>query len=63
MCIPSIDKDTHGFDGQKERPYVLKDLEKYTKYSLRPFRRLAAFLPRQNCLHLTAMDFRVIFVF
>ena len=27
MCIPSIDKDTHGFDGQKERPYVLKDLE------------------------------------
>ena len=35
----------------------------YTKYSLRPFRRLAAFLPRQNCLHLTAMDFRVIFAF
>ena len=35
----------------------------YTKYSLRPFRRLTAFLPRQNCLHLTAMDFRVIFGF
>ena len=27
MCILSIDKDTHGFDWQKERPYVLKDLE------------------------------------
>ena len=26
MCIPSIDKDTHGFDGQKERPYILKGL-------------------------------------
>ncbi len=25
--IPSIDKDTHGFDGQKEHPYILKGLE------------------------------------
>ena len=24
--IPSIDKDTHGFDGQKEHPYILKGL-------------------------------------
>ena len=27
MCIPSIDKDTHGFDEAEKRPYVLKDLE------------------------------------
>ena len=26
VMLPSIDKDTHGFDGQKERPYILKDL-------------------------------------
>ena len=31
--IPSIDKDTHGFDGQKEHPYILKGLEIHKVFS------------------------------
>ena len=35
----------------------------YTKYCPRAFHCLNAFLLRQNCLHLTVMDFCAIFVF
>jgi hypothetical protein len=35
----------------------------YTLYSLRAFCHLDAFLLRQNCPHLSAMDIRVIFDF
>ena len=59
--IPSLDKGRHGFDGQKwahtsSSPLTIR------QYFLRAFPCLDTFLLRQNCLHLTGMDFRVIFV-
>ncbi len=44
-------------------PMLLQSPWQYTKYYLRAFHCLNAFLLRQNCLHLTVMDFRVIFGF
>ena len=43
------------------RPYFVKTLGNTAKYSLRVFPCLDTFLLRQNCLHLTAMNVRVIF--
>ena len=63
MCILSIDKDTHGFDGQKERPYVLKDLENTQSIPCGLFVVWPLFCLAKTALHLTAMDLRVIFAF
>ena len=61
--IPSIDKDTHGFDGQKERPYILKDLGNTQSIPCGLFVVWPPFCLGKTALHLTAMDFRVIFGF
>ena len=41
----------------RKTPMPLQSPCQYTKYCLRAFHCLNAFLIRQNCLHLTAMDF------
>ena len=61
--LPSIDKDTHGFDGQKERPYILKDLANTQSIPCGLFVVWPPFCSGKTALHLTAMDFRVIFGF
>ena len=61
--IPSVDKDTHGFDGQKERPYILKGLANTQSIPCGLFVVWPLFCHGKTALHLTAMDFRVIFGF
>ena len=41
----------------RKTPMLLQSPWQYTKYCLRTFHCLNAFLLRQNCLHLTVMDF------
>ena len=47
----------------RKTPMLLQSPWQYTKYYLQAFHCLNAFLLRQNCLHLTVMDFYVIFGF
>ena len=47
----------------RNTPILPQSPWQYTKYYLRAFHSLNAFLLQQNCLHLTVMDFYVIFVF
>ena len=54
---------THTVLTGRKTPKLLQSPCQYTKYCLRAFHCLNAFLLRQNCSHLTALDFRVIFVF
>ena len=63
LSLPSIDKDTHGFDGQKERPYILKDLANTQSIPYGLFVVWPPFCSGKTALHLTAMDFRAIFGF
>ena len=60
--VPSIDKGKHGFAGHISAHAASKPLA-IRQYYLRPFSCLDKNLLRQNCKHLTAMDFRVIFGF
>ena len=62
LPIPSVDKGRHGFDGQKYAHTASSPLT-IRQYSLRAFPCLDAFLLRQNCPHLPAMDIRAIFGF
>ena len=57
--VPSIDKGRHGFAGHISAHAASKPLA-IRQYYLRPFSCLDKNLLRQNCEHLTAMDFRVI---
>uniref|UniRef100_UPI003FF0C9AF hypothetical protein n=1 Tax=Candidatus Limivicinus sp. TaxID=3030905 RepID=UPI003FF0C9AF len=54
---------THTVLPGRNTPMLLQSPWQYTKYYLRAFHCLNAFLLRQNCLHLTVMDFCVIFGF
>ena len=62
IVVPSLDKGRHGFDGQKCAHTASSPLT-IRQYSLRAFPCLDTFLLRQNCPHLAAMYFRVIFAF
>ena len=48
---------THTVLTGRKTPMLLQSPWQYTKYCLRTFHCLNAFLLRQNCLHLTVMDF------
>ena len=48
---------THTVLTGRKTPMPLQSPCQYTKYCLRTFHCLNAFLLRQNCLHLTVMDF------
>ena len=63
VVLPSIDKGTHGFDGQKERPCFLKGLGNTQSIPCDLCVVWPLFCLGKTASHLTAMDFLVIFGF